>query len=51
VKQLIPNNKAHVRHEETRYDELLVRGVDRSNAREIVSVKVNQILEKWRGSS
>jgi hypothetical protein len=42
---------AHVRHAETEYDELLMRGIERYDARRIISAKVNQVLENWRGSS
>jgi len=38
---------AHIRHTETEYDELLMRGVDRYDARRIISDKINQVLEKW----
>jgi hypothetical protein len=39
---------AHIRHTKTAYDELLMRGVDRYDARKIISAKVDQVLEKWR---
>ncbi len=38
---------AHIRHTETEYDELLMRGVDRYDARRIISDKISQVLEKW----
>ena len=38
---------AHIRHTLTNYDELLLRGHDRFDAREMVSLKVDAILEKW----
>ena len=38
---------AHIRHTETEYDKLLMRGVDRYDARRIISDKINQVLEKW----
>lgn len=38
---------AHIRHEETKYDELLARGYDRWEARDLVEERVNQILAKW----
>jgi hypothetical protein len=40
---------AHVRHAETRYDELLGRGVPRPEARERVRDEVAHLLERWRG--
>jgi hypothetical protein len=42
---------AHGRHAETEYDKLLMRGIERYDARRIVSAKLNQVLENWRGSS
>jgi hypothetical protein len=39
---------ASVRHEDTRYDELLMSGVDRAEARDRVRVEVEGVLEKWR---
>jgi len=38
---------AHVRHGETQYDELLMEGRDRFDARASVQSKVEEILEKW----
>lgn len=38
---------AHIRHTETSYDELLMRGTDRHEARSMVRDKIDQILEKW----
>lgn len=40
---------AHVRHTETQYDELLMRGVDRRDARMIVRDKIDRVLDDWRG--
>lgn len=40
---------AHIRHNYTDYDELLMAGWDRSSAREMVWNEVNIILNKWRG--
>jgi len=40
---------AHVRHTETRYDELLGKGYDRREARERVEQDVLQVLTKWEG--
>ena len=39
---------ASVRHEDTEYDELLMRGVDRAEAREHVRAAVDRTLERWR---
>jgi hypothetical protein len=38
---------AHVRHAETRYDDLLSLGWDRHEAREQVRSRVEQVLEEW----
>jgi hypothetical protein len=40
--------QAHVRHQYTRYDDLLSNGYDRCDAREIVKDEVDQILAKWQ---
>jgi hypothetical protein len=40
---------AHVRHTETRYDELLAGGEERREAREEVEEEVLQVLAKWEG--
>jgi hypothetical protein len=39
---------AHVRHEQTPYDELLARGVDRRAARDRVREQVDRVLARWR---
>jgi hypothetical protein len=39
---------ASVRHEDTRYDELLMSGVDRAEARDHVRLDVDRVLESWR---
>jgi hypothetical protein len=39
---------ASVRHEDTRYDELLMAGVDRAEAREYVRTEVERILIQWQ---
>jgi hypothetical protein len=39
---------ASVRHRETDYDDLLMRGVDRTDARERVRDQVEDVLERWR---
>ncbi|MBA7691605.1 hypothetical protein ES703_100155 [subsurface metagenome] len=41
---------AHVRHTETRYDELLAGGQERREAREQVEEEVLQVLAKWEGA-
>lgn len=38
---------ASVRHEDTRYDELLMAGVERGEARERVGDVVDRVLERW----
>jgi len=38
---------AHLRHRETKYDELLARGHDRCEARAAVEDAVCQVLQKW----
>jgi len=38
---------AHVRHDETRYDELLARGVERWDARDRVRENVDRVLSRW----
>ena len=40
---------AHVRHEETPYDEMLLRGVDRHSARMEVEDQVRDVLDRWLG--
>jgi len=39
---------AHVRHDETHYDELLARGVERREARNRVREDVDRVLSRWR---
>lgn len=39
---------AHVRHDETHYDELLARGVERWDARDHVREAVDRVLSRWR---
>ena len=41
---------AHIRHNETSYDELLSRGHDRWEAREHVRESVENVLSKWKVS-
>jgi len=40
---------AHIRHTETKYDELLAGGYDRWDARSQVEGPVQDVLEKWLG--
>ena len=39
---------AHVRHAQTNYDELLLKGIERWDAREEVYSEVNRILDRWK---
>lgn len=39
---------AHVRHSHTRYDELLVDGLERNQARRAVAEEVDRVLDNWR---
>ena len=39
---------AHVRHDETHYDELLARGVERLDARDRVREDVDRVLSRWQ---
>ncbi len=39
---------AHIRHAETTYDELLVAGHERREARDRVREKVDQIVKRWK---
>jgi hypothetical protein len=41
---------AHIRHNETNYDELLGRGWDRSDARSAVADRVDEVLDEWEDS-
>jgi len=40
---------AHIRHSHTDYDELLMGGTERLDARAQVREKIDRVLEKWRG--
>src|SRR5207253_3474515 len=40
---------AHIRHNETNYDELLGRGCERSHARSAVAGRVDEVLRRWQG--
>lgn len=39
---------AHIRHEHTHYDELLMQGTERLTARDLVREKIERKLEAWR---
>jgi hypothetical protein len=39
---------AHVRHAETDYDELLLKGIERRDVRENVYSKVSKMLDRWK---
>ena len=38
---------AHIRHEETSYDELLAKGLERREAREETRTSVDEVLARW----
>lgn len=38
---------AHIRHAETKYDDLLAQGTDRWLAREEVKDEINRVLDRW----
>lgn len=40
---------AHIRHVHTNYDSLLMRGVDRQDAREQIRGALDNVLSRWRG--
>ena len=42
---------AAIRHRHTRYDQLLMRGYSRRDARDAVYDAINRLLERWRASS
>ena len=42
---------ARVRHTATEYDDLLMRGIDRHDARMLVRDKIDHVVRKWRGTS
>src|SRR5215472_9205943 len=42
---------AAIRHRHTRYDQLLMRGYGRRDARDAVYDAINHLLERWRGRS
>jgi hypothetical protein len=39
---------AHVRHEHTNYDALLMQGTERLDARKLVRDQIDLVLERWR---
>jgi len=39
--------RAHIRHAHTNYDELLMRGTERLEARALVREKIDRVLAKW----
>ncbi len=39
---------AHIRHAHTNYDELLMQGTDRLDARKLVRAKIEEIATKWK---
>ncbi len=38
---------AHIRHTETRYDELLGKGYERHEARSLIEGDIERVLAKW----
>jgi hypothetical protein len=40
---------ASIRHEDTEYDELLMSGVERDEARSRIRTKIDSVLAEWRG--
>jgi hypothetical protein len=42
---------AHIRHTHTNYDELLMRGTERSDARALVRERIDKMLAKWSVAS
>lgn len=42
---------ASIRHRHTKYDRLLMRGLDRTGARNAVRDDIDRVLERWRGTS
>jgi len=41
--------RAAIRHRHTKYDELLMEGYDRMDARRAIRNEVEEVLELWRG--
>jgi hypothetical protein len=42
---------AHIRHAHTNYDQLLMRGTERLDARALVRERIQRVLAKWSGGS
>jgi hypothetical protein len=42
--------RAHVRHAHTNYDELLMGGTERLDARAQVREKIDRVLAEWAGA-
>ena len=42
--------RAHVRHQYTRYDELLMHRVNRMEARAETAARVSEVLEQWENA-
>jgi len=40
--------RAHIRHTETGYDKLIMKGCDRYDAREMVKFDIEKVLDRWR---
>lgn len=41
---------AHIRHEHTNYDDLLMKGVSRDDARQMIRMTVDQVASQWENS-
>lgn len=41
--------KAYIRHEHTHYDELLMQGTERLDARGLVREKMDEVIQRWSG--
>lgn len=41
---------AHIRHTHTRYDELLMAGANRQDARASIAVAIDDVLMRWKGA-
>ena len=41
--------RAHIRHTETGYDKLLMNGRDRYDARAMVGLDIEKVMDRWRG--
>jgi hypothetical protein len=42
---------AHIRHRHTRYDELLMQGIERLTAREAVRADIDRVIANWSGEA